>query len=124
MELKEKFVLVGGTLIDGTGSNIKKDAVVVVKDGVIDQVGTKETVNLTNDIQKVDVTGKYILPGLIDSHVHILGSVSDYNSDWMLSPNYVEAVRATVEAQRCLDWGFTTLRDCGSRYSLDLSPKN
>jgi imidazolonepropionase-like amidohydrolase len=119
-KLDNKFALIGGTVIDGTGGALKKDAVVVVEDGVIREVCAKGTVTLDSDIQQVDVSGQFIMPGLIDSHVHLLGIRSDFQTDWVTTPKYVEAMRAVAEAQRCVEWGFTTVRDCGSRYSLAL----
>lgn len=62
------LILKGGNVVDVfTGSIIKAD--VAVKDGYICGVGNYDGKNA------VDVSGKYILPGLIDSHLHIESSM-------------------------------------------------
>ncbi|MDD5510349.1 MAG: amidohydrolase family protein [Dehalococcoidales bacterium] len=119
-ELENEFALVGSTLIDGSGAEVKQDAVVAVKDGVIKHVGGRDSVQLDQGVQQVDVSGKFIMPGLINCHVHFLGCVSEYYVEWMTEPNEIQAIRTVNEARKMLEWGFTTVRDCGSRYSLAL----
>ncbi len=57
----------GATVIDGTGAPPVENATVVVEDGRITCVGECA---LPPDAQHVDVSGSYILPGLVDVHVH------------------------------------------------------
>jgi imidazolonepropionase-like amidohydrolase len=60
------FALIGGTLIDGTGA-APREGSVVVREGRIACVGTCE---LSAEVQRVDVRGKWLIPGLVDAHVH------------------------------------------------------
>ena len=62
--------LVGATLIDGTGADPVTDAVVVVRDGQIECAGSRAKCSIPADAEPIDVTGKWITPGIIDSHVH------------------------------------------------------
>ena len=62
--------LVGGTLIDGTGAAPVSDAVVVVRDGRIDCAGSRSDCAVPRGARTIDVSGKWITPGIIDSHVH------------------------------------------------------
>jgi imidazolonepropionase-like amidohydrolase len=62
--------LVGGTLIDGTGAAPVPGAVVVVRDGRIACAGSAVDCPIPGDARRVDVTGRWITPGLIDGHVH------------------------------------------------------
>lgn len=64
----EFTVLKGATIFDGTGSQIQ-NGVVIIKEGKIHQIGGAET-QIPEHSEIVDVTGKFITPGLIDSHVH------------------------------------------------------
>ena len=57
----------GGTVIDGTGAPPAENATVVVEDGHITCVGDCA---VPPEAQHVDVSGSYILPGLVDVHVH------------------------------------------------------
>ncbi len=62
--------IVGGTLIDGTGRPAVEDAVIIVRDGRIEAVGPRSRVPVPTGIDTIDAHGKFVLPGLIDTHVH------------------------------------------------------
>src|SRR6266508_3354678 len=60
----QEIALVGGTLIDGNGGTPVRDAVVLIKGDRITKVGSKGKVKYPKSAKTVDVTGKFILPGL------------------------------------------------------------
>ena len=62
--------IVGGTLLDGTGRAAVEDAIIVVRDGRIEAVGPRASVPVPSGIDTIDARGKFVLPGLIDTHVH------------------------------------------------------
>ena len=65
--------VMGGTLIDGTGCRPVADAVVVFDDPRITSVGIRNEIKANaNEGTVIDVTGKTVLPGLINTHQHIL----------------------------------------------------
>ncbi len=71
--LATSFAFRGATLIDGTGASPRPDSLLVVRDGRIVSVGasTPEALAaLPAGVSVVDVSGKWIVPGLIDAHVH------------------------------------------------------
>jgi imidazolonepropionase-like amidohydrolase len=61
------FALTGATVIDGTGAAPLRNATVVMRDGRIACVGECE---VGPDVHAIDARGKWIIPGLIDAHVH------------------------------------------------------
>lgn len=61
------FALTGATVIDGTGAAPLRNATVVMRNGRIACVGACET---GPDVHTIDARGKWIIPGLIDAHVH------------------------------------------------------
>ena len=71
------LALVGGKLIDGTGSAPVADAVVVIRDGRIASAGSRETTAVPAGAEVIDVTGKTIIPGLVNLHVHYRGGPED-----------------------------------------------
>src|SRR5262249_56056754 len=68
------LALVGATVVDGTGGPPLVDAVVVVVDGKLAAVGPRATTPPPAGASVVDLRGKWIVPGLIDAHVHFFQS--------------------------------------------------
>ena len=64
------LVLEGGTLIDGTGRAPIADSVVVAEGSRIKAVGTRGQVSYPANANVIRLTGRTILPGFIDSHLH------------------------------------------------------
>ena len=62
--------IVGGTVWDGTGRAPIRDGVVLVRDGKIEAVGSRRQVLVPAGVDTIDARGKWVLPGLIDTHVH------------------------------------------------------
>ena len=64
------IALKGGKVVTVTGSTFE-NGVVLVEDGKICAVGSADTIAIPQDAELVDVTGKWVTPGLIDAHTHI-----------------------------------------------------
>src|SRR5450830_739126 len=60
----------GATLLDGNGGPPVKDAVVLVRGGRIECVGTRAACPVPPGVARADLTGAFLAPGLIDAHVH------------------------------------------------------
>src|ERR687898_2041512 len=102
-------VLVGATLIDGTGDPPKPNAVIIINGNKIVAV-TNETEypdqyyslinNETARVNILNLTGKYVIPGLFDMHAHVAGvRKNSYNQNF--SENALKML---------LDYGVTTVR--------------
>jgi imidazolonepropionase-like amidohydrolase len=63
--------ITGSTIIDGTGATPIQNGIVVVDGGKIVEVGSPDQVKLDPDVSKIDATGKFTMPGIIDSHIHV-----------------------------------------------------
>ena len=61
----------GATVFDGTGADVINDAVIVVRDGRIEAVGPADEVDVPAGAERIDVSGKTIVPGLINAHGHV-----------------------------------------------------
>ena len=69
---KKSYVFTGGTLIDGTGAlPIPNSSIVVTGPKIVD-VGPSEKVNIPKEAEILDVKGKTVIPGFIDSHTHFI----------------------------------------------------
>ncbi len=67
---KDRIALVGGNIISGAGDAVLRDAVIVVYQGRIETVAPREGFAIPKTAVEVDVTGRWIIPGLIDGHAH------------------------------------------------------
>ncbi len=62
--------LVGATLVDGTGVPPVRDAVVLLRGGRISCAGPRASCPIPAGSERVNIAGKWIIPGLVDAHVH------------------------------------------------------
>lgn len=88
---------------------------IVVRGRKIEQIGDNsllENPNYANNAEVIDCSGLYVLPGLIDAHVHTTAITPDFAELEISSPFYV-AVQSTNILQGMLKRGFTTVRDAG-----------
>lgn len=62
--------LVGATLIDGSGGPPVPQAVVILRGGLVDCAGSRDACPVPDGIEVTDLAGHWLVPGLIDAHVH------------------------------------------------------
>src|SRR5262245_58142132 len=120
----DRYVLVRcGTLLAVPGSEPVKNATLVVKNGLVDRVSPgldgpdlNEARQRGAKVEEVNLRDSFVLPGLIDCHVHLTSLWDQSNrARWpQETPEFV-AVRATHYARLTLEAGFTTVRDLGAR---------
>jgi imidazolonepropionase-like amidohydrolase len=114
----ETKVITGGTLIDGTGKPPVKKALLVIEGKKIAFVGQegKRQVPTGGQVKVIDATGKTVMPGLIDSHVHIYtdGETSEFTSLPINNNHLTLALKSVPRLKRTLEMGITSLRDGGS----------
>jgi len=112
----EWLVIRASRLIDGTDAPAIDHPTVVVRRGVIDAVyaGSAPRGSWPADTPELDLAGHTLLPGLIDTHVHLVlpGDGTPFE-DSVREPDGVLLATAMHNAQIALRAGITTLRDCG-----------
>ena len=119
-------ILRGATLIDGTGRPPVENAVVAFRDGRILYAGAAdgwqaEAQRLADSGETVvlDLAGQYVLPGLIDLHVHLaMGGEAD--SRLQGEPAWTTLLML-AHARNSLAAGVTTVRDVGGRFGLEFA---
>jgi len=62
---------VGIRLFDGTGAAPVENAVIVVRDGRIEAVGPKDAIEISPGAERIDLAGKFVVPGIINAHAHV-----------------------------------------------------
>jgi imidazolonepropionase-like amidohydrolase len=98
------------TVIDATGAGPQPGRSVVVQDGRIVRIGPADAVTPPGGATRIDASGRFLLPGLTDAHVH-LGLTEPDGS--ITRPWAAYAVRVAAFIEEALDQGFTTVRDAG-----------
>jgi imidazolonepropionase-like amidohydrolase len=78
--LAETTVLRNVTVIDGTGKAAQPGSAIVMTDGKISYVGPMAGLKAPAGARTVDMSGKFVMPGIIDSHVHV-GMMHDVTQD-------------------------------------------
>ena len=115
------IVLRNCRLIDGTGADPLARAALVVEGDRISQVGASGQVSVPDGASVIDLDGATVMPGLIDSHLHLWGLSTDrIVEELLMVPDGVRLVRAGQRVGRLLEAGYTTVKDCGGTNALHL----
>lgn len=114
MQLGDSFALVDVTLVGSDEPEPREHVVVVVEGGDITDVLPLAGYRRREGVQEVDLQGCFVLPGLIDAHVHLAGgraTIEDQELGAIAEPRLLRAIRSVAEAQALLRRGFTAVRD-------------
>ena len=116
------IVIKDAFLIDGTRAVPSKNATIVVEGNKISNViKSEEKFNIPkgDDVNIIDAKGKVVMPGLIDSHLHMKGGgeTRDYYMIPLRDNGLARAMKAIPRLKKTLEMGFTTIRDGGSGFS-------
>ena len=104
----EVRVLRGFTLIDGTGSTPVPNSAMVVDAGRISWVGPVSSLKAPAGAEVVDLTGRFVMPGIVDLHGH-LGITDGMTQDAKLFSRQT----AERDLKRYASYGITTLLSLG-----------
>ena len=106
------LAIVGATVIDGNGGPPLDNAVVVVSGGRITAVGPRASTPVPAGTQTVDATGQFLVPGFVDTNVH-LSLYGGMNDRYETLVRYHDRQQDIVleAAQTDLSYGVTTVRD-------------
>jgi imidazolonepropionase-like amidohydrolase len=118
------LVLKGGTLIDGTGTQPMASSTIVIDGELIAAVGRDDEIAIPFGADVVDVTGKTVLPGLINTHTHLCWDcVGDLKEQSHFDTPMMVALKYGMNMRHCLQAGVTTIRDMGAPYGIPLVAK-
>jgi len=97
------LVLTNVNLIDGVSPRVRRGVTIYLRDGRIERIRTGRPARLPPDATILDLGGRWLMPGLVDAHVHF-GAIDD--------------------ARRALRAGVTTARSLGAAHFADIDIRN
>jgi imidazolonepropionase-like amidohydrolase len=123
---KPTLALVGGMLLDGYEVPPLHHATILIEGNKIVKVGPSSEVTIPPGAEVIDTSGRVIMPGLIDVHVHlqILGHGNYLRWDpWIAKNNLVEKV-GEISAKQLLNAGVTSAVDLGGTLKESLAVRD
>jgi len=118
-----KRLFTGATLLDPSSESVIEDAGMIVDNGRIQALGAADDIPVPDDVEIVDLTGKFIIPGLIDCHIHVdLGGLADTYTENLVEDK-LRTLRGAQDMRKTLRAGFTTVRSVGSVNGIDFAVK-
>jgi imidazolonepropionase-like amidohydrolase len=123
--------IIGATLIDGAGAPPLSDAIVLMENDRIAQVGTRATIPyLPAEAIVFDASGTWLLPGLINCHEHIWDKAlrftppgpdqTQHRARMTTAPDMSRVLMAAFFARQELAQGVTTIRELGAPHNLNI----
>ena len=106
-----KIAFVGGKLVDGTGAAPVEDSLVLVDDKKIAYAGPRTEVPEGYEVRNIQ--GRTIMPGLIDTHLHFSGNLTDNDNDWVIESVAQKQACAVKQSWDALSHGLTTVCEIG-----------
>src|SRR5687768_6688056 len=106
-----------------TGKYVEHPAIFVDNGGRITSIADARTVRWGADVKHIDLSGKTLVPGMIDMHVHLDGPADIGGYRGLEFTDSFWQATAVGNAKAMLDAGFTTVRNVGSSYRNDVGLK-
>ncbi|WP_137225907.1 amidohydrolase family protein [Shewanella sp. MEBiC00475] len=113
-------VIYAGTLLTTPGESPLTQQTVVITDGVITSITSgyqsAPVANENDNVEIIDLKNNFVMPGMMDMHVHLQGELGPNNDSEALRMSDADvAMRSAYFAKKTLLAGFTTVRDLGAK---------
>ena len=112
----QNTVIKAGHFFDSRSGKMIDNQIIIIQNGKIKEVGTNLKIGKTDTI--IDLSDSWVLPGLMDCHVHITANLPYRNIEmeqmYINESTSLRAIRGTIVAKQFLDNGFTTIKEIGN----------
>ena len=95
---------------------------ILIEDGIIVEIG-KNISKRNKDIETLELSELTIMPGLMDSHVHLTGNTELKGYESISESSYLSTIYGVINAKKTLLSGFTTVRNVGAGNFADVALK-
>ena len=95
---------------------------ILIEDGIIVEIG-KNISKRNKDIETLELSELTIMPGLMDSHVHLTGNTELKGYESIGESSYLSTIYGVINAKKTLLSGFTTVRNVGAGNFADVALK-
>ncbi len=103
-----------GHLVDTASGKVLDNQIILITGDKITAVGAQGQVSIPSGAHRIDLGADTVLPGLIDSHVHLTSNPSEEGYNGLAVTTSREAINGVANARRTLEAGFTTVRNVGA----------
>jgi imidazolonepropionase-like amidohydrolase len=112
----QRVAIRAGAVIDGRSNEVRRNQVIIVSGNRIESVSDAASFKPAAGMKVIDLSKMTVLPGLIDSHTHLFLNGEEpekggYDVNILKYSMAYRSARATANAARALEQGFTTIRD-------------
>ncbi len=121
----QKLLLTNARLFDGTGEEIIPNGAVWLEDGVVRRSGPADAFrDVPQDVRRIDLRGRFLMPGMTESHAHIsyFGATSPSEQD--RTPVEESMLHAIDHARIMLGSGYTSAISFGGVHNVDVNLRN
>ncbi|MBT8077204.1 MAG: amidohydrolase family protein [Gammaproteobacteria bacterium] len=112
-----------GSLFDARTGRVTRDAVIVLEEDRIAAVGDART-EIPVDAEVIDLSGSFVLPGVMDMHTHVVGNLDNYFFAGYFQSPHRATIGGVVNVEKTLLAGFTTIRNVGAADFADVAIRN
>lgn len=115
------ILISGGTLVDGTGAAARPDEAVLIREGRVTALGARALadVEATGVDERIDATGKTVMPGLIDAHTHLtFGEPTGNDELFHHRTEAYSSMLSAYNARKVLRAGVTSVLDADCLWNI------
>ena len=114
-----KTIIENASMIDGLAAEPATDMNLLIEDGTISAIGP--AVAFDGADETIDATGKTVMPGMIDAHLHLIGTRAYDPVLATIEAPFVRAARGVADVGKLIEAGFTSVRCAGSNLGVSLN---